>query len=213
MINVLVVEDHPATSLGLKFILTTHFDIGHIAIAENENQARVKVKDNVFHLAIVDINLPDSDAIGIVDMLKQRQSQCKILIYSYEQEATFAIWYKRYGANGFINKIEDQTILIAGIKRILSGQDFFLIETKDPEYSKKTKSGNIFKNLLSAREYVLCKLIVQGKSTAEICKGMSISASTVATIKSNIFTKLHIKNTVELVHLAYKNNFDTNENN
>jgi DNA-binding NarL/FixJ family response regulator len=57
---------------------------------------------------------------------------------------------------------------------------------------------------LSLREVEIIVLIVQGKKTAEIAKTLNLSKHTVESHRTNIFSKLDVRNVAELVALAFR---------
>jgi DNA-binding CsgD family transcriptional regulator len=57
---------------------------------------------------------------------------------------------------------------------------------------------------LSLREVEIIFLIVQGKRTDEIAKALNLSKHTVESHRTNIFSKLDVRNVAELVALAFR---------
>lgn len=57
---------------------------------------------------------------------------------------------------------------------------------------------------LSQREGEVVTLILQGKSIQEMADMLVLSDKTVNTYRYRLYEKLHIKNDVELTHLAVK---------
>lgn len=70
-----------------------------------------------------------------------------------------------------------------------------LIKVKEHKPSAK-------RNLLSKREGELVTLIKQGLSTKEIAWHLNISHNTVRNIKSNLFEKYNVNNTIELLNMT-----------
>ena len=59
-------------------------------------------------------------------------------------------------------------------------------------------------NKLSEREIEIIQLICHGKTTDEIAKILNLSKHTVESHRTNIFSKLDIRNAAELVALAFR---------
>ena len=57
---------------------------------------------------------------------------------------------------------------------------------------------------LSTREIEIITLIVEGKKTAEIAQTLYLSKHTVESHRTNIFSKLDVRNVAELVALAFR---------
>jgi DNA-binding CsgD family transcriptional regulator len=82
-----------------------------------------------------------------------------------------------------------------GVKAELFRQDEFLEKIK--EFKPKTE-----RNPLSKREQELVTLIKQGLSTKEIAWYLKISHNTVRNIKSKLFEKYNVSNSIELLNMA-----------
>ena len=59
---------------------------------------------------------------------------------------------------------------------------------------------------LTKRELELVPLLARGISSAEIADQLSVSALTIDTHRKNIFRKLEINTSIELVNFAHENN-------
>ena len=78
--------------------------------------------------------------------------------------------------------------------------------TKDQQTKKEYLDGFVSKMKLTKREIELIKHFASGKSALEIAKSLNLSVFTVETHKKNIFKKLEISSTVELVNFSHENN-------
>jgi DNA-binding NarL/FixJ family response regulator len=70
--------------------------------------------------------------------------------------------------------------------------------------AKKKKDSR--KNILTPREQEICSLLAYGHTNSEIAEKLFISERTVETHRSNISSKLNLKNRAELVRFAIDNN-------
>jgi len=59
-------------------------------------------------------------------------------------------------------------------------------------------------NKLSVREIEIIQQICKGKTTIEIATALNLSKHTIESHRTNIFSKLDVKNVAELVGLAYR---------
>lgn len=57
---------------------------------------------------------------------------------------------------------------------------------------------------LSRREWDVCVKLLRGESCKQIGLAMGIGLPTVSKHRSRLFRKLHVSNTVELIHLLYR---------
>ena len=119
-----------------------------------------------------------------------------------------SVRYRRY-----LPKETETDNLIQAIRQVYQGKKYFdetiirllfddFYTTQRNEQQKKKLT---FREQLTRREMEVLSLIVAGKSYSEIGEELSISTKTVDTHKTHILDKLGLKNTVELVKYALKN--------
>lgn len=115
-------------------------------------------------------------------------------IYLHDEKATLNL---NGSGNLYYALIRDVTTerSFSGVKLELFRQDFSLV--KIAEYRSSAE-----RNLLTKREGELMALIKQGLSTKEIAWYLKISHNTVRNIKSKMFEKYNVNNTVELLNMT-----------
>ena len=112
------------------------------------------------------------------------------------------------GIDGFLSKTSDAPVMLDAVKSVAAGYEYYgtdiarLIERIS---LAKKASDNIF----TPRELDVIRFSCQGLQYKEIAERLGIRYLTVVTIKNNIFRKLGINNTVELVVYAIKNELIT----
>ena len=77
--NILHIEDNPDISLIVAKILV---NLGNITHVDNLTQAREKLADNDYDLAVLDLVLPDGSGLDLVDELKSRDKPIPVIIHS-----------------------------------------------------------------------------------------------------------------------------------
>ncbi len=65
-------------------------------------------------------------------------------------------------------------------------------------------SGEALSELLTRREYQVCKLIIAGNTNRSIADELGISVSTVEFHRANLMDKLQVNSLAELIKLALK---------
>ncbi|MCK4991608.1 MAG: response regulator transcription factor, partial [Bacteroidales bacterium] len=100
--------------------------------------------------------------------------------------------------------------LEVAIKEILSGGTYFsqkllqnIVITKSNQTEKKIPEVTV---KISQREQEVLKLICSGCSNTEIAEKLGISLRTVEGHRSNMINRTGVKNSIQLVLYAYKNN-------
>jgi two-component system response regulator FixJ len=105
----------------------------------------------------------------------------------------------RKGAQGFLEKPFHKAELLQLVNAAV-------------EYSREqlaagdgeAADGKQLSELLTRREYEVCKLIIGGSTNRNIADTLGISVSTVEFHRANLMEKLGVKNLADLVKLAIK---------
>lgn len=117
------------------------------------------------------------------------------------------------GIDGYLSKNTETDNLIQAIRQIYGGKSYFddaivrlvFEEFYTSQRNEHQKDKIRLRTQLTKREMEVLSLIVAGKSYSEIGEELYISTKTVDTHKTHILDKLGLKNTVELVKYALKN--------
>ncbi len=205
----LLVDDHKIVRVGVKHLLKEEFSSCMVFEANGENTAIDILKKEKIDFLLLDLNMPDSDPISILNFAKTIYPSIKILILSMNDAETYAIRFLKLGVNGFLNKGVEESEIICAINIILQDRTYFSDEVKI--ILAKSLQGQSIDNpfeKLSSREFQIAKLLVEGKSFNEIARVLNISPSTVSTFKSRIFQKFEIEGNsiAALISIAQKYN-------
>ena len=115
------------------------------------------------------------------------------------------------GAKGYVMKNSELDELVLAIEEVYNGNEFFCKEIEpaviDSIKQKLNEEGQDFEHKnLTQREIQIIKAIAQGLSNKEISDQLYISDRTVNSHRTNILAKMKVKNSVELVVKALKEN-------
>ena len=203
MINILLADDHTITRKGLKIFTTDYVDHSVVDEAWDSDSVLNKISRKNYELIILDINMPNTDSIGLVSNIIATRPDSNILMLSMNAEEVYGKKFLMIGAKGYISKTASEKELKKAIKCVLNGKRYtsnalrkFLF--KESIYKK---SGSPF-DKLSTREFEITGHLVRGESSGEICRTLSVHTSTLGTHKARIFEKLGCKNVIELNQLA-----------
>lgn len=197
--KILIVDDHLVVRLGLELLLSDFFENLEFYAAETFEECLKKIEKLDFDLIVLDINLPDGEKTEMVKKIKIINRNLKILVFSAHEEVNLAARYIKAGAEGFVSKLSDDTVVLSSVKEILAGNVFYSDEIKKAIKYVETIDLDLEMSKLSKREFEVAKLLVKGYGNLEISNKLEIKMSTVSTYKLRIFEKLHITNTIELL--------------
>lgn len=203
--RLLIVDDHPIVRLGIRQMVSTDADL--LICGETDSAARALqwVKESEVDMAIVDLSLKDGGGLQLIKMLRDVAPALQVLVLSMHDEALFAERALKAGARGYIMKQEAVISLVSAVHQVLSGRIYLsehmsqlLLERIGP--GAQTQESGV--SLLTDRELEVFELIGRGVSTSLIAEQMGVSVKTVETHRSNIKTKLNLKDGFELLKYA-----------
>ena len=203
--KIIMVEDHQLFRLGISTALKSQPEKYNV-VGEASNAAEFFqiIETTDADIVLLDIHLPDQSGIEIARKLIQLRPAMKILVLSAENDAETISKLIETGINGFISKNATMKELFIAIDYIEDGAEYFGKDIskiiRDIKVAKKDG-----KEQFTERENEIIALCSEGLTAKEIADRMYINVATVNTHKNNIFKKLGINNSVELVIYAMKN--------
>ncbi len=203
MKHFLLIDDHEVVRTGIGHVLAELFRPCTIHEASNEASALEKLKERTFDLIIMDVYMPGSDTFGIMEFIKVRFPEAKVLIFSMSAENIYAPRLIRAGAKGFLSKNTGIQDLKKAVETLLNNKMYISSELALQLASglQQEEPANPFEKL-SSKEFEIASLMMEGKSLTEISLILGTSTSTVGTHKSRLFKKLNCNNLLDLVELG-----------
>ncbi len=199
----LLVDDHVVVRSGIKILLEDLYNPTEIHEAMNGETATEKLKENEYDLILLDIQMPNTDTLGLMEFIHMIYPAAKVLMFSMSAENIYAKRFMKAGAYGFISKEAPLEEITKAMAVILSGKKYISegLAQKLAEDSFSGKSSNPF-NKLSPREFEIVTLLLDGKTVTDIAHTLNIQTSTVGTHKARLFEKLGVENILQLKELA-----------
>jgi DNA-binding NarL/FixJ family response regulator len=204
-VRILVVDDHPIVRLGIRQMIAAEPRLTICGEAESAKSALRLVESSKPDLALVDLSLEDGTGLELIRTLREVAPAVQILVLSMHDEALFAERALRAGARGYIMKQEAIDGLVNAIQEVLAGRLFVsrrmsqsILERLGHDTSNSAgQLGN-----LTDRELEVFELIGRGMSTAAIAEQLDVSVKTIETYRSNIKSKLDLKDATDLIRFA-----------
>lgn len=201
---IIVADDHSIVFSGIQLLLSFELPTAELEEATDGEKLLIKLKERSFDLLILDINMPGTDTHSLIHTIQQLYPEMKILIYSMSPEEIYALRFMKLGVHGFLTKEAPRAELTTAVKTVLAGKYYFSSKTLQ-QLSEKLVGGKIDQNefhLLSVREFEIMSQLIKGMSVKQICSITNLHPSTIGTHKTRIFSKLQVKNVIELKNLA-----------
>ena len=200
-IRIIIVDDHVLLAESIGMLINSQPDLKLAGRAEDGEAGWdlcLALKPDV---AVVDLDLPKLDGIQLVKRLRSKTPEIRLLTMSGRIDP-YAIWQvAQSGAHGYVEKTANPQMLLAAIRAVAVGADFFsdAFQKVKQEWLAQPDS---FQKILSEREQQVLRWVVAGRDDAQIAKELDIAVSTVGVHRKHIRQKLELHNDRDLVAYA-----------
>ena len=207
-IQIIIVDDHTLFRMGLKTAFEHGYpDINVMGEADCGQALFALLPSTPVDLVLLDINLPDVGGAQIAARLRRDHPHIKIVAVSAENASETIAEMLDAGIDGFVSKQKcDAPELAHAIRTVMSGLEYFGRDISSiiiGIYTSKKRTVEMTPEFTD-RERQIILLCRDGLMAKEIADRLGISALTVNVHKRNIFQKLGINNTMEMVNYALK---------
>ncbi len=211
MIQIALVDDHTMFREGLKFALSQDEEIQVINESSNGKEfINFLNQGEKPHVVIMDINMPEMDGSETSEKALEIYPDLNIITLSMFNDADHYQKMVAVGVKGFLKKEAGVIELKRAIKTVVNGGTYFsqeLLQNIIMDISNPKVRGSRQRIVdLTRREEEVLELICKGFDNKEIADKLFISQKTVEGHKTNLMSKTHTKNAINLMLFAIKNN-------
>mgnify|MGYP003387138309 FL=1 len=205
MIQILIADDHAIIRDGLKQIISFVCNMAVAGEASDGEEVLQKIRTLKIDVLVLDMSMPGKSGIALIQQINAVKPDLPILVLSMHQESQYAVQAMRAGASGYITKNTASSQLIEGIRKVAEGGTFV-----SPEISAKLikqlhkPEQDLPHTKLTAREFQIFNMLVEGNSVNDIAKILSLSNKTISTHKAAVLQKMEAATTANLVYYALK---------
>lgn len=214
MIRLFLLDDHAVLREGLRLLLTAEPDLRVVGEAGRGGELLAQLAQAPADVVVLDLCLPDASGVDITQRLQQQYPTVQVLVLTSttdpgQVQALFAA-----GARGYALKSVRLAELAHGIRTVAAGRPFLCTELglaalrqvccrQTAEVAPGQPVTRVLRQLLTARELEVLRLLAEGYSNQEMADRLSVSKRTVETHRQNLLAKAQTKNTAALVRLAF----------
>jgi DNA-binding NarL/FixJ family response regulator len=208
MIRILLADDHAVVRRGLRLLLDREPDFAVVAEAGDGAEAVRLGLGTPIDLAILDITMPGMTGLEACRHLKSQRPVVRSLILSMHDDERLLFEALDAGAAGYVLKSVMDRELVEACRAVMRGEPFLFpagLKALVARYlTLEREHRDAPPDPLTVRERQVVRLVAEGSSTREIAGMLLISVKTVERHRSNIYTKLGVKDRVELTHYAIR---------
>jgi two-component system, NarL family, nitrate/nitrite response regulator NarL len=197
-IRVLIADDHPLVTEGIKGILDSYDHMQVVATLTNGQDVVDRFEALRPDVILLDLNMPHLSGLAATEIILERQPATRILILSMHDSPEYIATAMRYGARGYLLKDVPTDEIIKAIETVHGG-DTYLCQGSEQKLIPRQGSG---REPLTAREQTVLLHLASGKSNKQVAHDLDISIRTVETHRKNIKRKLEISTTAGLTRYA-----------
>lgn len=204
--RIVLADDHELFLSGLKGLLSRQPGCDVVGTAHNGAECIALLGDVDCDVVMMDVDMPVMDGIKATEQISQIYPDVKVVVLSMHGDDEYYFRMVEAGAKGFILKNSSIDEVVAAVKTVAQGGNYFSQELMwNLVGSLKQSRGDQHEKVLSEREREILLLICKGLSNQEIADVLFISKRTVDKHRANILEKTECKNTANLVVWAIKN--------
>lgn len=198
--KILICEDHQIVIDGLLSIFKNQPDYHVIGFINDGNTVISAIEKCAPDVILLDLNLPNKNGVDILKEVKLIHPKIKVIILTMYNTESIIKKVKQLNANGFLLKNCSSNDLLNALDAVFENSRFYRGKGVKSEVTET--DGFIQKINITRREKEIITELIEGLNVPEIAEKLFISSHTVETHKKNIFKKLNIHNSIDLVKLV-----------
>lgn len=213
MARFLVADDHPLFREAVCLLLGQLSEAAECCEAANLDEAiGYLTAATRFDLILLDLNMPGSDALSGLRVLRNLTPDTPIAIISHFEDDALIEDGINCGAVGYIPKSMSHEAILGALQTILSGGVYLpsgleqRVYLKDPSPARAATAATALIEGLTPRQLAVLGLLAHGKANKQIADELSISDWTVKAHISAILRKLGARSRLEAVVIARRLN-------
>ena len=206
-IKVMLADDHILMREGIRQLLEFDGSIDVVAEANDGEECIEKLLLAKPQILLLDINMPKKNGIEVLEEIKRKNIDVKVLILTVHDEIEYLIKAVDIGVDGYILKDSESTELKRAISVIMNGESY--IQPKlIPALNNRLVARDVDKDKidsLTSRELEVLIQVANGMFNKEIATSLNMSERTVKNHISNIFKKIDVSDRTQAAVFAIKN--------
>ena len=208
-VRVLIADDQSLVRAGFRLVLENHVDIEVVGEASNGHEAVHGARRLGPDVVLMDIRMPELDGIAATRLIADAGTARVLVLTTYDLDE-YVYDALQAGASGFLLKDTPPDGVADGIRAVAAGEALLaptvtrrlIEEFARLGAARRTRPAEL--DELTPRELEVLGLMARGLSNAEIAAALVLSETTVKTHVAHVLGKLHLRDRVQAVVLAYE---------
>jgi two-component system nitrate/nitrite response regulator NarL len=203
--RIILVDDHTLFRKGLAELLEQSGSIEVTAFTGNPAEVPMLLKAHRPDLLILDLNMPGTDGITLMQQLRAADFDLPVLILTLSEAEDDLARALRAGANGYLLKSMEPDEVVDAILRAQRGETVVapaMTAKLVKLYDQKDQDTSSLLDALTPREREILTHLSRGESNKTIARTLDISHDTVKLHVRHILAKLNLSSRVEAAVFA-----------
>jgi two-component system capsular synthesis response regulator RcsB len=204
-LRVIVADDHHCVRAGIRYLLQDSANIEIVGEAADTHGLAELLDTCACEVVVSDIGMPGidgaSNSVSFLRRLLRGGPRPSVIVLTMICHPHMLAGLLHIGVTGIVNKRDTATSLVDAIEAVAAGQVHLsehariAIEAADP--APQLRAG-----VLSAREWEVFQLYVQGMAVGRIAARLQRGGKTISTQKRSAMRKLGLETDAELIDYA-----------
>jgi DNA-binding NarL/FixJ family response regulator len=205
VIRVLIADDHGIVRSGLRMLLERQADMEVVGEAGDGVEALEASQLQRPDVAVLDVSMPRMTGLQAAREVRAHSPDTRVLLLSMHEDERYFFEGLEAGAAGYVLKRAADTDLIDAVRTVAAGHTFLSDGAQEGLMREWLESGRSEPDdPLTPRELEVVKLIAEAYTNRQIAETLTLSEKTVESHRSNVLSKLGMRDRVELVRYAIR---------
>lgn len=193
-LKILLIDDHEIVLRGMRHLIEDVFGSDcRVDTAMTAKDAMTLVTTRQYDLCLLDVELPDTRGITILHKIRQKSPGIKIIVNTIHEELWIMKDFFDAAVEGILFKDVLSSEIATAITRVADGETYFCKRAEQLRRVLETCE------MPTPKELEVLRLIASGKRTDDIAALMGLTTNTIETHRRHLLSKLHARNSAELV--------------
>lgn len=203
-IKILIAEDHVLIAEMWNAVLGKNKEYKIVGKTSSKAATVTEAKLQQPDVILLDIALSDGSGLDIIPEIKQVSPDTKFLIVSAHTDFPTVKKAFSAGVYGYITKTSPLSEMMQAINDVVAGKNYRCREVQELISGiffndNAEGGGEASAKYLTKKEKKVAYLLYKGLSAREIAEQLDLSSKTIDTHRYNIYQKLQIKKSVQLI--------------
>ena len=197
-LKVIVGDDHALMRIAVRSALERADGLEVVGEADTGHGVLALARSTKADVVLLDIRMPGTDGFQCLDVLRQRQPDLKVVMFTALDDPAQVSEAMDRGASGYVRKSVDPSDLASVLRQICDGNVFRTVMGEAPSGPAAAASG------LTPKESDVLGALARGLSNRAIAKEFWLAEQTVKFHLTNIYRKLGVHSRTEATRYAYE---------